>query len=93
MFNPIELAAWEIPRRLFCLFSGDENGLDFYGDYKELYEREKLDFVAVCLPTFLHYDATMGALEHGISVLCEKPFASSVEQAAEMVKTAKQKNF
>jgi len=70
-----------------------EAGLVFYGNYEELFEKEDLDFVAVCLPSFLHYDASMSALRHGISVLCEKPFASTVEQAVEITKFAKKQNL
>ena len=44
---------------------------DFYMDYEELYKRETPDFVCVCLPTNLHCDATVKALESGFHVLCE----------------------
>ena len=68
-------------------------GCKFYADYAEMFENEKLDLVSICLPTFLHYDATMKALEHGINVLCEKPFASNADEAAEMVALAEKKNL
>lgn len=71
----------------------EEHGCKFYADYMEMFQKEQPDCVSICLPTFLHYQATMNALECGIHVLCEKPFASDEKQAAEMVAKAKEKNL
>ena len=43
----------------------------FYTDYLELFEKEKIDFAAICLPTHLHCKASLAAMECGISVLCK----------------------
>lgn len=59
-----------------------------YTDYKEMIEKEQIDFVSVCLPTPLHHEVTMYALDKGINVLCEKPFASNPAQAKEMIEKA-----
>lgn len=62
-----------------------------YGDYMELLEAEqgKLDYVDICLPTFLHAPAAIKAMELGYNVLCEKPMAIDYESAAAMCETAK----
>jgi len=62
---------------------------EFYTDYNLLYNDKKPDFVCVCLPTHLHCDATVKALNSGFHVLCEKPFANSVEEAELMLNAAK----
>lgn len=62
----------------------EEYGCKWYADYNEMLANEQLDFVSVCVPTRLHYDMTMQALARGVHVLCEKPFASSAEEAAQM---------
>lgn len=71
----------------------DEYDCKFYNNYIEMFENETLDFVSVCLPTHLHYQAVMKAFECGINVLCEKPFATSDTQAKEMVEAAEAKNL
>ncbi len=71
----------------------EEYGATFYTDYKEMFSSEKLDLVSVCLPTHLHYGAVMSALDHGINVLCEKPFTLSVSEAEEMIQKADEKGL
>ena len=71
----------------------EEYGATFYTDYKEMFSSEKLDLVSVCLPTHLHYGAVMSALDHGINVLCEKPFPLSVSEAEEMIQKADEKGL
>ena len=44
-----------------------------YGHYRELLQDRHLDAVIVCLPNFLHFPASLAALESGKHVLCEKP--------------------
>ncbi len=70
-----------------------KEALDFskynkYTDYKEMIEKEKLDYIHVALPTYLHKEATVYGLTHGLHVICEKPMAPSVADCAEMIKAA-----
>jgi predicted dehydrogenase len=44
-----------------------------FGDYHELLADPKLDAAIICLPNFLHFPASLAALEAGKHVLCEKP--------------------
>ena len=60
-----------------------------YKDYKEMIRKEKLDVVHICLPHYLHAPVAINAMQMGCDVLTEKPMAISMEQAEEMVKTAK----
>ena len=63
-----------------------------YTDYKELLEKEDVDFVDIVVPTYLHYEVTIAALKSGKHVHCEKPMALNPEQCAEMIATAKEMN-
>ncbi len=64
-------------------------GYEVYDDFNTAIENCDCDVVDVCLPNFLHHDATIAALEKGRHVICEKPLATTVEDALEMVETAK----
>ena len=44
-----------------------------YSDYHHLLQDRHIDAVIVCLPNFLHFPASLAALEAGKHVLCEKP--------------------
>jgi predicted dehydrogenase len=58
------------------------------GDYHRLLEDPELDAVHICTPNALHFPMAMDALRAGKHVLCEKPLATSVEEASQLVKLA-----
>ena len=60
-----------------------------YSNYEEMLEKEQLDCIDIALPTYLHKDAAIKALNKGINVLCEKPMALNSQECQEMVETAK----
>ena len=68
----------------------EEYNAKFYEDYHEMLQKETLDLVSVCLPTYLHYDATMAALDNHVNVLCEKPLAINVAEGRKMVEAARE---
>jgi myo-inositol 2-dehydrogenase/D-chiro-inositol 1-dehydrogenase len=57
-----------------------------YSDYKEAIKNSNVDIVSVCVPLVLHAPVTIYAAEQGKHVFCEKPLASSVEDAEKMEK-------
>jgi predicted dehydrogenase len=60
-----------------------------YADYHKLFAEQKdLDGVIVITPNFLHAEVTVAALSHGFHVLCEKPMATTVEDANRMIAAA-----
>ncbi|MBM7579637.1 Gfo/Idh/MocA family protein [Jeotgalibacillus terrae] len=63
-----------------------------YTDYKELLLDEEVDAISVCLPNYLHASVTIDALNAGKHVLCEKPMATSREEAEAMILTAADNN-
>lgn len=69
-----------------------------YADYKEMIQKEsaredKVDFVSITTPNFLHYEIAKAFLEAGFNVVCEKPLCFEVAQAEELVKLAKEKSL
>ncbi|WP_067844276.1 Gfo/Idh/MocA family protein [Amphibacillus sediminis] len=59
-----------------------------YTDYQTLLKEVDLDAVSVCLPNYLHAPVSIAALEAGCHVLCEKPMATSYEEAQAMIRAA-----
>ena len=43
-----------------------------YTEFDEMLANEELDILDICLPTYLHADYSIKAMEKGINVLCEK---------------------
>jgi predicted dehydrogenase len=60
-----------------------------YPGYEAMIEAGGLDAVLVALPSFLHKDAVLRALDAGLHVLCEKPMGLSCDEAREMDERAR----
>ena len=59
-----------------------------YGTYEEMAEREaalpedeRIDFVSIVTPNFLHFDVAKTFIEHGFHVICDKPMTTTLEDA------------
>ncbi len=62
-----------------------------YTDFDDMLKNEQLDILDICLPTYLHADYAVKAMEKGIHVLTEKP-VSLKEEDARRVYEAAEKN-
>jgi len=60
-----------------------------YTGFEKMLAEQRLDAVSITLPTFMHRDFTVKALEAGLHVLCEKPMAMDVEQCEDMIAAAR----
>jgi predicted dehydrogenase len=67
----------------------DVSQLARYEDWQELIHDTTIDLVDICLPTHLHREVTIAALEAGKHVLVEKPLALSLEDADAMIAAAR----
>ncbi len=63
-----------------------------YTDFLEMLSNEKLDILDICLPTYLHAEFAIKAMEKGINVICEKPISLIKEDVRKIYKTAEENN-
>jgi predicted dehydrogenase len=69
----------------------DEVGIEHSSaDYKDLLALPGVCAVHICTPNSMHFEMAKAAMEAGKHVLCEKPLASTVEEAEAMIALAKQ---
>ena len=71
--------------RQFCRRFGIAHA---YDDLGEMLARDDIQMLSICAPNFTHKELALAALEAGKHVVCEKPLATSVEDAQAMVKAA-----
>lgn len=63
-------------------------GAKAYADFEGMMTQEDPDIIDICLPTFLHREFAIKAMEHGKHVFCEKPLAYSLIDAKAMAEVA-----
>jgi predicted dehydrogenase len=64
-----------------------------YRTYKEMFEKEsklpekeRMDFVSIVTPNFVHFEPAMLALNNGFHVVVDKPIAYSLDEAVQLKK-------
>ena len=62
-----------------------------YGSFQEMIiqekalpEGERMDFVSIATPNHVHFPPAKMALEHGFSVVCDKPLSFNTDEALEL---------
>lgn len=84
----VELVAVCDIREERALEASKKYGGRAYTDYLEMFDKEKLDAIHICLPHYLHTVVAQEAFKRGIHVLTEKPMSIRYEDALETVEMA-----
>ncbi|GAB2567363.1 Gfo/Idh/MocA family protein [Gracilibacillus alcaliphilus] len=65
----------------------------YFPDVQSLLEKETIDVLDICLPTFLHYETITTAiqLQEGLAIVCEKPLCLTGKEAQEVEAISEQK--
>jgi predicted dehydrogenase len=61
---------------------------DTFLDYNQLLKKQNVDAVIIALPTHLHKNCAIDAIEAGKDVFLEKPLARNTEEGSEIVRAA-----
>ncbi len=67
--------------------------IKFYSSVDELFENEKIDFVDITAPPKFHGQLIRKAVENKVNIICEKPFALTLEEAADLSDLLKKSNL
>ena len=82
------IAVTDVDQKLVTA-TAEKHGARAYTDYREMLEKEKLDSVSVVVPTAMHEEVGMAALNAGVHVLMEKPIAATVEGGQRLIEKAR----
>ncbi|MEW6045496.1 MAG: Gfo/Idh/MocA family oxidoreductase [Bacillota bacterium] len=71
---------------------GEEYGVSrLYKDYRQMLKEDSIDILSICTWPQTHASITLEAARAGVrAILCEKPMALSLRQAAQMVEACEQ---
>jgi predicted dehydrogenase len=62
-----------------------------FDDYRQMLSDVPLDLVSVVTPPYLHAEMVLAAVERGLHVICEKPFALDLAEAQAMLAAAERR--
>lgn len=63
-----------------------------YTEYKNAIDRDDVDIVTVCVPTYFHPEMSIYAMKKGKHVISEKAMALSLQEATDMINSACENN-
>ncbi len=90
-FDNVKLVACCDIKKERADYSAKKYGVKAYYDYCEMFEKEQLDAVHLCLPHYIHSKVAVTAFEKGINVITEKPMDIDYATAQNAVEKAKEK--
>ncbi|MDR2020561.1 MAG: Gfo/Idh/MocA family oxidoreductase [Treponema sp.] len=70
--------------------AAEEYGCPVFADYRELFGRKDIDFVVNASFSHQHLPISLDLLDHGLNVLCEKPFAHTAAQVDQLIARQKE---
>ncbi len=84
------VAVADVDKEKLKSFSRDHKDIHAYQQSNDLLESERLDFIIIAVPHYLHQDIVKEAIKRKIHILKEKPFAISLASAREIKELADQ---
>lgn len=84
--TPSKAEAWKKQYNL-----PDKNIYD-YKNFDHIADNKDIDIIYVVLPNSMHHEYVLRAAQAGKHVICEKPMATSVKEAQEMIAACKKAN-
>ncbi|MGN1081547.1 MAG: Gfo/Idh/MocA family protein [Acutalibacteraceae bacterium] len=63
-------------------------GVRHYTSFDDMVKNEELDIIDICLPTYLHAEYSLKAMNLGLNVLCEKPISLHPEDVRKIYEAA-----
>ena len=100
--HAIALAGSELGALYACADLDDERRAEFertfsptksFRDFREMLADDDVHAVVICLPNFLHFPASLAALEAGKHVFCEKPPTMNAAEMKVLRETAEAKGL
>jgi UDP-N-acetylglucosamine 3-dehydrogenase len=84
----VELVAVADADQNLVTMTAEKHNVRAYTDFREMFKKEKPDAVSIAVPTAMHEEVGLAALEFGAHVLMEKPIAATVAEGYHLIEKA-----
>lgn len=78
------------PTKSFFYERLKNDNVKFYSSIEEFFDKDHADLAILSTPIPFHASQSIYCMQHGCNVLCEKPVASTVEEALQMKKVSEE---
>lgn len=85
----VELVAVSDSEKTLVDATAKKYNIRAYANYREMLEKEKPEAVSIAVPTAMHEEVGMAAIDAGAHVLMEKPIAATVEEGQRLIEKAR----
>lgn len=92
LLSDVELVAVCDLRKELADLTAKKFGCKAYYNYQEMLEKEQIHAVSIAVPTKYHREVGLACINRGLDVLIEKPIASNLAEAREIISQAKEKS-
>ena len=86
----VEITALADIRHEYAEKLAEGTNAEIYGDGYDLINKADVDIIDICLPTYLHAEYAIAAMDKVKNVFIEKPVALTEEQGAKLIEKAKE---
>jgi len=72
--------------------TGKKHAVPFFTDLKKMLDDVQMDLISICTPSGVHPQNGILAAEHGVHVITEKPMATKLDDADDLIKACDNNN-
>ena len=84
----VELVAVSDSEKTLVDATAEKHNIRAYANYREMLEKGKPEAVSIAVPTAMHEEVGLAAIDAGVHVLMEKPIAATVEEGRRLIEKA-----
>ena len=92
LYEQYEVVALANPTQEKLVKAGEKIGLSkehLYTDYHDMLKKEEIDVVNIAVPISMNYKVSLDVAKAGKNLICEKPLAPTLEEAAHFIEFPK----
>lgn len=90
--NNVEIVSIaDVDKKLLSYVKSLNSAVHLYKNYFEMLEKEEMDAVFICTPTYTHTELSLACIDKGINFFVEKPLSNTLESSERLIARLREK--